>query len=530
MEARMERTTASVYDGMYNHVKPLMLTGALLGTGAAVCFVVAPPVAPVLAGAAFAVGYVPWFATTCAHFEREDLQVQHQFTARDFLSRDDLANPLKLIAKVVVMAVVAPLAAIAFFIPYGVYRGVLKPVSRALLQGIVRLSAFAQVYAIRPTAEALRRVGESLLELLQTCGGHARDLAFMLGDMLVSVGTSVVELVRAIGLFLHDHALMPCWRGAQHCGELVAAGSRTVYENGILPVARAIRMRVVTLATSTRDHVMIPLGRAMQRLARAIGMRMIQAADLLGRGATILYEYVLTPCGRFVVLIVRGISAGVYSYFLVPCGRAAYTALRMLGRGLASGLDFVFSNLLIPLGCGTLSALKMLGNGIVSGAEFLYRNAVVPFGCAVAWVLQGVANSLKLGAAATYTYVLKPCGTGLAAAAGQIYSSALLPMARAVYVYALAPSGRALYYLGAVTAASTYAAAVSISQCVAMGARAVYVYVVLPGGEVVIFVSSAVAGAAQAVCRDVTSAASAAGSAVHQACRQTGELISNIHF
>lgn len=529
MDARMERTSASMYEGMYNHVRPLMLTGALLGTGAAVCFVVAPPVAPALAGAAFVIGYVPWFATTSAHFEREDLQVQSQ----SFFSRDDLSNPLKLITKVVVMAVVAPVAAIGFFVPYGIYRGVLKPVSRALLQGLVRLSAFAQVYALRPTAQALQRVGEGILELLRLVGGHARDLAFMLGDMLAAAGTKALELATAISRFLHEYALTPCVRGAQYCGELVADGSRVAYDNAILPAGRAIRMGIAFLATTTHDRAIVPMGRAMRRLAESIGELMMQGADLIGQGTAIIYEYVLTPCGRFVMLVVRSTLAraqDVYSYFLIPCGRAAFAALRMMARGLLSGTEFVFSNLLIPLGRGTLSALRILGKGVVSGAEFLYRDAVVPLGCTVATILRGIANGLILGATTTYTCVLKPCGEGLAAAASQVYSSALLPAAGAIYVYALAPSGRALHSLGVFLAASASAAAASIAQCAANGAQAVYAYVLLPGGQVVVLVTSIVAGAAQACGREVSVAIDAAGSAMQQACLQTREVLSNIRF
>merc|ERR1712241_1018644 len=118
MEARLEGAGTAAYEGMYNHIRPLMVTGALLGTGAAAAFVLAPPVAPVLAGAAFAVGYVPWFVTTVAHFEQEDMSGSHMTPAR-FFTREDLSRPITLIAKTLTMAVVAPVAAVSFFIPYG---------------------------------------------------------------------------------------------------------------------------------------------------------------------------------------------------------------------------------------------------------------------------------------------------------------------------------------------------------------------------------------------------------------------------
>lgn len=71
LEMRMERSQMAAYEGMYNHIRPLMVTGALLATGAAACFVVCPPAAPALLAGAGVVGYLPWFATTVANFEEE---------------------------------------------------------------------------------------------------------------------------------------------------------------------------------------------------------------------------------------------------------------------------------------------------------------------------------------------------------------------------------------------------------------------------------------------------------------------------
>jgi hypothetical protein len=46
-QARMERTQAYACEGMYNHIRPLMMTGAVSGAGAVACFVLLPPAAPV---------------------------------------------------------------------------------------------------------------------------------------------------------------------------------------------------------------------------------------------------------------------------------------------------------------------------------------------------------------------------------------------------------------------------------------------------------------------------------------------------
>ena len=47
---------ASALPGMYNHVRPLMVTGALLASGAAASFVVAPVFAPALLTSAAVIG------------------------------------------------------------------------------------------------------------------------------------------------------------------------------------------------------------------------------------------------------------------------------------------------------------------------------------------------------------------------------------------------------------------------------------------------------------------------------------------
>eukprot|EP00435_Cladocopium_sp_Y103_P044733 s604_g12.t1 len=60
LEMRMERSQMAAYEGMYNHIRPLMVTGALLATGAAACFVVCPPAAPALLAGAGVIGDLPW--------------------------------------------------------------------------------------------------------------------------------------------------------------------------------------------------------------------------------------------------------------------------------------------------------------------------------------------------------------------------------------------------------------------------------------------------------------------------------------
>lgn len=559
MESRMARTSDTVYTGMYNHVKPLMLTGAFLGTGAAVCFFVAPPAAPILGTAAFAIGYVPWFATTVDNFEREDLSAERRLGAHSFFSRQDLSSPLKLITKVVVMAVVAPMAAVAFFIPYGFYKGILKPISRALIHGLVRTSAFAHVYGVRPTAHALHRLGHELLQLLQVCGRNISDLTLLLGDMLVSASGRVRDLLLDLGHFLHRFVVIPCVHGMQRGGAKVAACSRATYRNVLVPSAQCIQRGasataagLAKVATTTYDSVLVPTGVAIHHLVKVLG-------NLLATGASLSYDYVLAPCGRGILLAVARVQEGIviganntYSYFLVPCGQALDKALRLLGRGLAFSAEYLFRNVLVPLSEGTWKALTMLGTGLVTGAEFLYRNAVVPAGYAVRWTVQTIAKALTTGAGLTYNYVLVPFGWGLAVAAYgtyyvgsslvnslanaavAIYSSVVVPLAgalatgaSAIYVHALAPTGQCLYRAGAATARALSDALCFVGHGCLTGAQAANVYIILPCGQVIAVVFTN-AGDAIRWCVVQAGAAVQAGSvAAGDAARACGHEVHN---
>merc|ERR1719478_2069552 len=113
----------AVAQGVSYCVKPLMLTGSVLAAGATACFVVNPPMVPVYAAGAFAVGYVPWFLHTKEKFEKKDPDGgESVLSDQRFFTKEDLSKPLRFIGKIITLAVVAPLAAVAFYIPYGMYR------------------------------------------------------------------------------------------------------------------------------------------------------------------------------------------------------------------------------------------------------------------------------------------------------------------------------------------------------------------------------------------------------------------------
>jgi len=537
MEARMERTQASLHEGMYNHLKPMMVTGVLLGTGAAACFVVAPPVAVALGGAALAVGYLPWFATTVSYLENEDLSSNQRLTARSFFSRDDLARPLTLIAKTLTMAVVAPVAALVFYIPYGLF-AIARPAVKTLIRGLVRLSAFVHVYMNRPSARGLSRLSENLMNLLRDIGYGAYEHAVILGNLLASGARHVGDILLTIANHLHTAA---------------STAALSTYDHVLCPVGRGIR----EAAAMTHRNVLQPFGTACYSAGSAvaygtgvaagrISSAAQRAAQLLGQGCMNLYSYVLLPGGRAALLVLQrtgdGLAAGaeaVYSYMLLPLGNGLAAVANAVGNGLAAGAhavgnglakgaDILYSNLLLPLGQGSLAVLQALGNGLSVAAGFLYRNALAPLGHGAwailkalaygSWVtLKTLGNGLAKGAQLTYSYVLVPCGHGAAIVAygayraGGVFASALAEGAALTYHHALVPIGQAIargartvhVYILQPSAESLRSLANAIASGAAEGAQVVYIYVLQPSGHAIrvasVMVGDAISGCAHTV-------------------------------
>jgi len=540
MEARMGRTQAALHEGMYNHLRPLMVTGALLGTGAVACFVVAPPVAIPLAGAALAVGYVPWFATTASYLESEDLS-NRQLAPTSFFSRDDLARPLTLIAKTLTMAVVAPVAALVFYIPYGLFV-IARPLAKALVHGLVRVSAFLHVYVNRPSGRGLARLSESLLNLLRDIGYGAYEHAMVLGNLLETGARSAGNALLTI---------------AQHLRAAASTAARLTYDHVLCPVGRGIQYA----AETTHRNVLQPIGSACHSAgtsvahglgvaARATSEAAQKVAELVGQGCVNIYSYVILPGGRGVVWVFQrtgdGLAAGaeaIYSYVLVPLGNGFDAGMDMLhsnvlvpcGNRLAAGASLLYSEVLVPLGQGSLRALGMMADGLWISGGFLYRNALAPMGQAAwflvkalvhgTWVtLKALGNGLAKGAELVYSYALLPLGYGAAAVAygawrggALTYQHLLVPIgqaiasgARTVHVYFLQPCGEAIQSL--VRALANGAAA---------GAQAVYVYVLLPSGQAIRVAAVTSQAAISACAQTARDAAVSARDSGRQAVRAT---------
>lgn len=488
-EARMELSQLQAYEGMYNHIRPLMVTGALLASGAAACFVIAPPLAPAVAPAlltgATVVGYLPWLATTVAHFESEDM-ADSTLQNRIF-SQEDFSSPLKLVTKSAVLLVAAPVAGVVFFLPYGIYAGVLRPLTRLTLQGLVRAACLTHVYVLRPAAS----MAATVWEFLSGTGSAFGDgfMAFLkslydmvlcpLGSGLKWLGQRLVDVAQ----WTYRSLMVPAWNAT--CWFAEAA-----YENVLLPSAQAAWNAIQAAAQAAYTYVLAPSGRALAAMAEQLGG-------------------VLTVCAE-----------GLYAYIVLPTGQAAWAGLKALCHGLGAAAHGTYEHMLVPVASALASALKAFGHCLGSSAEALYGYVLQPLGSGIsacvlapaALAARAVAGALWHGAGMAvyavgqlaqvgYAYVLVPVGHGIRAtgtalwyASGAVaaalvqfaqvgYSTVIRPCANAIiavaegtYTTVLRPCGQAL----AAAAQSVGHAVLAIAQ---VSGHVVYAYVVCPVGQ-----------------------------------------------
>ena len=421
----MELSQLQAYEGMYNHVRPLMVTGALLASGAAACFVVCPPLAPALLTSAAVVGYLPWFATTVAYFEGEDM-AESSLQCQIF-SREDLSSPLTLATKSLVLLVGAPVAGVVFFVPYGLYAGLLRPLSRWTLQALVRAACLAHVYVLRPAGSLAVATWELVSGMASTFGD-----TFMAGMQS-----------------FYDSVLCPLGAGVKWLGSRVADAARFTFRNVAVPIWDAMS----STATVAYERVLLPSAQTTWKLLQDAGCA--------------LYTYILVPTRHaFAVAAERlGVcAAGLYAYVILPVAHAAWTGLKAVCHGLGAAAHGTYEHILIPAGSAAAFVLKGLGYCLTSSAEALYS-----------YVLQPLASSV-------YSYVVVPVGWAMHAVAGAISSGAsaaahaLSQFAQLSYGYVLVPVGQAMQATGG---AIWYASGVVADAVVKLG-EACYSNVIRP--------------------------------------------------
>ena len=414
---------------MYNHIRPLMVTGVLLASGAAACFVVCPPAAPALLAGAGVVGYLPWFATTVANFEQEPLEEQ---TNRIF-TEEDFSSPLRLVTKGVVLLVAAPVALGVFFIPYALYAGVLRPLGRIGFQGLVRGSIGFHVYMLRPLGRFLATAGRFLWDA--TVG-----TVNLLGDVLGVAAQAV-----------YDFVLAPSWGAITWCGQKIADAASWTYENCLVPFGNAVSQA----AQAGYQNVLAPCGSAIWSGLAAVGHGtynrvLVPLGEILTAGAEAMYAWVLVPAGQATVYAFNGLcylvaatGRGLCNYVLLPAAGATWEGLKFLGRMTALGAENVYVHGLRPLAglvyngllCPVGRAVGLLATGVAAGVVALasasYKYVLLPCFNAGSCVAVGIAVGISTAAGACYQYLLVPVATAAASAATNVYSYVLVPCGQA---------------------------------------------------------------------------------------------------
>lgn len=528
LEMRMERSQMAAYEGMYNHIRPLMVTGALLATGAAAFFVVCPPAAPALLAGAGVVGYLPWFATTVANFEEEPVEQRTQqiFTAEDW------ASPLTLGVKGVVLLVAAPVALTVFFVPYGLYAGVLRPVGRLLGRLALRGAVALHVSVLRHVPALLRGMADG-----------AVALGNLLGDVLGVTAQAI-----------YDWILAPSWSGLRWLASKAAAGASWIYANALVPLGRALQgcgaaawHGMESAGSAVYHQVLAPLGRLLARGAEAFyALALVPAASaiwtglqglwnqvllptagatweglkILGRALSVAAEWtygsVLRPLAGCAYGLVYYSTTGLWNYVLVPTAGATWQGLKMLGGALSLAAEQTYGYVLRPLAGGLYSYLFL---PVVNGITLL----AVGTAQAVGYVLSAAASGATLVAGASYQYVLQPLGSAAAAASQAVYSYVLRPLPGAVYnvlsacasavavaaggcyQYLLLPVGSAVADLGRATYSyvllpcgrAGMAAASFVVQVTTSAGQTIYVHVLCPAGQLSVAAVEAIGSSLQ---------------------------------
>ncbi|CAJ1397224.1 unnamed protein product [Effrenium voratum] len=552
----LARSQAEVYKGMYNHVRPLMVTGALLASGAAASFVVAPVFAPALLTSAAVIGYLPWFATTVAQFEEEDIGEQTRM-----FTEEDMCSPLRCALKGAVILVAAPVAAVVFFIPYGLYAGVVRPLARLTCQGLVNGACMLHVYCLRPAARLLAHLGAELWDGAVACGNFLADITGAAAQtfydwVLAPVGSGLRWCGRQLvngAQVLHEQMLLPLWHGATSAAEWT-------YHNILLPSAqctwsglKAAGGFVADCAVGLYSHVLAPAATTIGEALKAAGNLMASGAEhlygyVLRPLAEAVYRYLLLPSGRAlqalayatadaISRLASGLANGAvacYGYVLVPTWNAIASAARSLAYGVAEAAAACYGYVLVPTFNAGKSLLLGIGYGVASAASMAYHYAIAPIGRGLAWSASAIGHGVAAAAVACYECVLLPVlnagrivvvsiASGVATAASLTYEHAILPLASAVcaaghgtYCYIILPCGRAVVHSASVASGMVMAAGSVMVHVTVSAGNEIYVQVLVPAGQASRACGAAV-GAAFLQCR---AAAAATGHTVRATFRQ----------
>ncbi|MGW2819678.1 hypothetical protein ACWC24_01530 [Streptomyces sp. NPDC001443] len=222
--------------------------------------------------------------------------------------------------------------------------------------------------------------------------------------------------------------------------DALVVGGRFLRRTVLRPLGQALlwvgRMLFVWPAVGLWRYVVVPVAAGFAWAGNLLAAGLARLGNLLAvslgwLGRTFVvgpalwcHRYLLTPMGRALVGLLRGIGAGaawVYAKALTPAGRAAVWVLR--GAGL------VLAGLAAGVGAGAVWLVRYL---VVVPAVWTYRWILAPVGRGAAWLAGAVVAGagfclywiarvlLVLPALALWRWVLGPLGRFLAVVAREV--------------------------------------------------------------------------------------------------------------
>lgn len=411
-EQRIDSVQASLYEGMYNHVRLLMVVGVFLLLAAVAVLVVLGPAfaaaCAMFAGASFLIGYLPWFLTTVAAFEQQD---GGSGRGRTWLCHLASPNPLACCLKTVVLVIGCPIATVVFFLPYFCFC-LLRPVARIISRGLLLALCYGSAYVVSP---AVRAIGCLCCAAAEAVRWFRRGICYML--------VAVAQLI-------WKTLVVPC------CQCLWAAVG-CVWTYGVRPVlscletvCTAMRTASVTAAKLASKHVLQPSRRGLGAVSAFLGY--LAKALFKKMIAPLCYAiaHVITFVCNALHLCLSSICNALYLRLSAIC-HALYRCLSALHFGLSaicSAVCWVLGKICSALLSCCLTVCEVLGHAIWT---------------CIASCLGAIAYVLAAAAVALFVYMLSPLGSALAAAWRGV-SWALLAVAATVYMYLLTPIGLAL--------------------------------------------------------------------------------------
>eukprot|EP00929_Paragymnodinium_shiwhaense_P088830 TRINITY_DN49135_c0_g2_i1.p1 TRINITY_DN49135_c0_g2~~TRINITY_DN49135_c0_g2_i1.p1 ORF type:complete len:680 (-),score=33.60 TRINITY_DN49135_c0_g2_i1:129-2168(-) len=434
---RVEKVRELAYNSMYAHVRSLLLLG-VASAGAAIVSLLwlrHAVASLIFVGLAVVVGYVPWFLVTASALEA-DLGEDSSRASR-FVSSEDCRSPCRAFVKFIVILLLAPLAAVSFFIPYAILVVFIRPVFtrclpfmiEAVLRASVYLSRVVYMYVLRPLSvcasvmcwggvTGLKKFGSCVhtscvlpvqaagssccafqqlaLEKLEEAFSKAwqcvqRYILQPICSVLLCILGGLVRGVGALGAICCKciSSLCRCMEALLDCME---TGADFLYSRLIQPPARSIYGCGVS---------------CLQGLARCVS----KTAEVSLAGLTKAYKCLLEPiircCGTICLMLYNCIGM-MFAVF----GACIYSICCALGHFITVVLTCFFVRVLAPIARACVNCAKFIFAGISTAAACAWgsvtRYCLRPLQNCFRWFLGQLAATMSAILTAIYGGCLQP--------------------------------------------------------------------------------------------------------------------------